>query len=125
MDVFKYYTLFGVSIKKNRDLTTTLERDFIFRWTTNERESANLALEMSNNKLFKTSKEEAMKSVGMINEAVNISGIISRLKFCPDISAHLFETDFVMTNEYVDIMIQAANVCDSSRELLVAATIRM
>jgi len=125
MDDFKYYTLFGVNIKKHKNLTTTLERDFIFRWSTNERKAANLALAMTNNQLFKTTRKEAMIAVGLTPEAVNIAGIISRIHFCENISAHLFETDFVMSNKDVDIMIEAANICESSRELLVASTIKL
>lgn len=125
MESFKYYTLFGVSIKKNKNLTTSLERDFILRWSSNERESAELAVQMMNNKIFKTSEREALDSVGLNFEALNINGIRSRMRFCPEISAHLFETDFVMTNKDVDIMIKAANVCDSSRELLVSAKVNL
>ncbi len=51
--------------------------------------------------------------------------LVFRLRYCPDISAHLFITDFVMRDEDVDIMIQAANVCDSSRELLASSKIRL
>ncbi len=125
MEDFKYYTLFGVELTQSKDMKPNLARDFIYRWTTNERESAGLAMHMVNNKIFKTTKKEAVEAVGLGVDAACISGIKSRLMFCPQLTAHLFETDFVLDNNSIQILIDAANVSDYGKEQLAASRIRL
>ncbi len=125
MDEFKYYTLFGVELSQGEDMKPVLKKDFTYRWTTNERESADLAMNMVNNKLFKTSKKEAVKAVGLSVDAAMISGIKSRMIFCPQITAHLFETDFVLDNDYIEILIDSANVSDYGKKQLAESKIRL
>jgi hypothetical protein len=125
MEEFKYYTLFGVELTQGKDMKPNLARDFIHRWTTNERESAKLAMCMVDNKMYKTSKKEAVEAVGLGIDAACISGIKSRMMFCPQITAHLFETDFVLEDDYIEILIDAANVSDFGKEQLAASQIRL
>jgi len=125
MDEFKYYTLFGVELSQGKDMKPILKKDFTYRWSTNERKSAELAMHMINNKIFKTTKKEAVDAVGLGVDAAMISGIKSRMMFCPQITAHLFETDFVLDNDYIEILIDAANVSDYGKEQLAASQIRL
>jgi len=125
MEDFKYYTLFGVELTQGKDMKPNLSRDFIHRWSTNERKSAELAMHMVNNKIFKTTKKEAVYAVGLGIDAAMISGIKSRMMHCPQITAHLFETDFVLDNDSIEILIDAANVSDYGKEQLAAAQIRI
>jgi len=125
MEDFKYYTLFGVELTQGKDMRPALQKDFTYRWTTNERKSADLAMNMVDNKLFKTSKKEAVKAVGLNVDAAMISGIKSRMMFCPQITAHLFETDFVLDDDSIEILIDAANVSDYGKEQLAASRIRL
>jgi len=125
MDKFKYYTLFGVELSQGKDMKPVLKKDFTYRWTTNERESADLAMNMVDNKLFKTSKKEAIEAVGLNVDAAMISGIKSRMMFCPQITAHLFETDFVLENDCIEILIDAANVSDYGKKQLAESQIRL
>ena len=125
MEDFKYYTLFGVELSQDKNMKPIYKKDFTYRWSTNEREMADLAMHMVDNKLFKTSKKEAVEAVGLFMDATNISGIKSRMMFCPQITAHLFETDFVLDNDSIQILIDAANVSDSGKRQLVEAQIRI
>lgn len=125
MDDFKYYTLFGVRLSNGPDMKPKFSRDFIIRWTSNERQACKLAQAMIENKMLPTTKIEAIKAVGLDQEAAGITGIKLRMQFNPDISAHLFETDFVLEDEWVQIMIEAANVGDYGKEKLAEARIRL
>ena len=125
MGEFKYYTLFGVELTQGRDMKPNLSRDFIHRWSTNEKDSAELAMHMVNNKIFKTTKKEAVEAVGLGVDAACISGIKSRMMFCPQITAHLFETDFVLDNDSIEILIDAANVSEYGKRQLAASQIRL
>jgi len=125
MEDFKYYTLFGVALTQDKDMNPVFKKDFTYRWTTNEKDSADLAMNMVNNKIFKTTKKEAVQAVGLGVDAANISGIKCRLMFCPEITAHLFETNFVLDNEYIQILIDAANVSKFGKEQLVASQIKL
>jgi len=125
MEDFKYYTLFGVNLSHDNDMIPKFSRDFIMRWTSNERENSKFAKSLSDDQLFKMDQMEAMNVAGIGQEGCDIIGIKTRLMFCPEISAHLFETNFVMTDEYVDIMIELANIDKSGRELLAKAKIKI
>ena len=125
MGEFKYYTLFGVELTQGKDMKPNLARDFIHRWTSNERESIKLAMCMVNNKMYKTSNKEAIEAVGMDMDAACISGIKSRLMFCPQITAHLFETDFVLDDDSIEILIDAANISDYGKRQLASSRIRI
>ena len=125
MGDFKYYTLFGVELTQGKDMRPVLKKDFTHRWTTNEREAATLAMNMVDNKIFKTDKKEAVQAVGLEVDSACISGIKSRMMFCPQISAHLFETDFVLDDDSIEILIDAANVSDFGKEQLAAAQIKL
>jgi hypothetical protein len=125
MEDFKYYTLFGVRLSHGPDMKPKFSRDFLLRWTTNERQACNLAQAMIDNKMFPTTKIEAIKAAGLDQEAAGISGIILRMQFNPDISAHLFETEFPLEDQWVQILIDAANVGDFGREKLAEARVRL
>ena len=125
MEEFKYYTLFGVELTQGKDMIPVLKKDFTHRWSTNERKNAELAMCMVDNKMYKTSKKEAVEAVGLGIDAACISGIKSRIMFCPQITAHLFETDFVLDDDDIETLIYAANVSDSSKKLLANAQIRL
>lgn len=125
MDVFRYYTLFGVNLTRGEDMNPSYSRDFIFRWTSNERESAKLAEQMKDNLLFKTTGAEAVESVGLGPELTNLTGIKIRMLHCPEISAHLVSTDFPMRDEDIDILVDTANYSDSSIKTLVDSRIKL
>jgi hypothetical protein len=122
---FKYYTLFGVRISTDKNMKPTFSRDFVLRWTSNERKSCDLAKEMLKNELFKTTPKEAIEAVGLESESAQITGISARLRANQDITAHLFETDDVLTNNWLDILIEAANTSDYGKNQLAKAKIRM
>lgn len=124
MGEFKYYTLVGVNLSRGKDMIPKFSRDFLMRWTTNEKESASLAQEMIKNKLFETTEKEAVNAVGL-SEAYDIQGIKMRLRFCPEITAHLYETDFVLTDDWLDILIDSANYCDYGKKQLAESQIKI
>jgi len=122
---FKYYTFFGVRLSHGDDMVPKYSRDFILRWTTHERDLCNLAQAMIDNKMFPTTSAEAVAAVGMSNEAYSISAIKMRMTFNPDVTAHLFETDWVLEDEWLQIMIDAANVSDFGKQKLAEARIKI
>lgn len=125
MDGFRYYTLFGVNLTRGEDMNPIYSRDFIFRWTSNERENAELAEQMKNNLLFKTTGKEAIEAVGLGPELTNLTGIKTRMMHCPEISAHLVSTDFPMCDEDIDILVDTANYSKSSIKTLVDSRIKL
>ncbi len=125
MKDFKYYTLFGVRLSCDADMKPKYSRDFILRWTTNEREACDLAKMMIENELAPTPQNEALEAVGITEEGASIFAIQTRLRFNPEITTHLFETDFVLMDDWVQIMIDAANVSDYGKEKLAEARIKM
>ena len=124
MGEFKYYTLFGVNLSRGKDMIPKFSRDFLLRWTTNERETANLAQEMVKNELFKTTEKEAIEACGF-SEAFDLTGIRIRMRYCPEITAHLFETDFVLTDEWLNILIDSANYSDHGKKQLADSRINI
>jgi hypothetical protein len=125
MDGFKYYTLFGVNLTRGENMNPKYSKDFILRWTSNEIESAKLAEQMRDNLLFKTTEKEAIQSVGLGPEAASLTGIKARMSFCSEISAHLVHTDFPMNDEDIEMLIDTANYCESSRKTLAEAQIKL
>jgi hypothetical protein len=124
MEDFKYYTLVGINLSRGKDMIPKFSRDFIMRWTTNEKDKANLANEMVKNKLYETSEKEAIEAV-RLSEAYDLTGIRMRMRFCPEITAHLYETEFVLTDEWLDILIESANVSDYGKKQLAESQIRI
>ncbi len=125
MENFKYYTLFGVRMDRGNNMDSILSRDFIMRWSTNEINAALFGIEMFNNEMFKTSKEEALHAVGLTQEGVSLAGIKIRMMHCSEITAHLFETDFVLEDDWIDILIGAANVSEDGKKQLIEAQIKI
>ena len=125
MEKFKYYTLFGVEVSVGKNMEPVFKPDFLYRWTSNERKSVNIANSMVDNQLFKTTKKEAIDALNLNEECTSISGIKSRLMFCPQISAHLFETDFVLTHEDINVIIESANSSEHGRKLLSDSKVRI
>jgi len=125
MEDFKYYTLFGVELTQTKDMKSILKRDFIYRWTTHEKEKAELAMCMVDNQMFKTTKKEAIQAVDLGIDATNISGIKSRMMFCPQITSHLFETDFILDDDSIQILIDSANVSEYGKKQLADAIVKL
>lgn len=126
MEDFKYYTMFGVRADTDtKTMTPKFARDFVLRWTTNEREACKLAQAMVDNEMCPTTSMEACDAVGITHEASAIEAVAMRVRFNPSITVHLFETDWLCENEFIDIMINAANVSDFGKEKLVESRINL
>lgn len=125
MEVFEYCTFFGVRLGRDKDMIPKFSIDFIMRWTTNDKENSKLAEEMIKNELFKTTSAEAVEAVGLGEIASNLSSVSLRMRFNPDITAHMFVTKFPMTDEWLQTMIDYANICDDGKKKLSEALIRI
>jgi len=125
MKDFKYYTLFGVRLRRGDNMIPKYDRDFLLRWTSHERTNADRAKAMVDNKMFKTTDGQAIAAVGIGNEAHSIHGIKLRVIYNPEISSHLYETDFVLTDEWLDLLIDSANYSDHGKKMLAESKIRL
>ncbi len=125
MEDFKYYTLFGVNLKHDKDMIPYFERDFLLRWTSNEKKGAELASAISKDEIFKTSENEAILLAGIGNEAYSLKGIKMRMMFCPEISAHLFRTEFPLEDEWINILLESANVSDCGKKQLADSKVNL
>jgi len=125
MEDFSYYTLFGVNLGMDKDMKPKFSRDFILRWTTNEKEGAKLASLVYKDKIFKTTEKEAILLAGIGDEAYSLKVIKIRMRFCPEISAHLFKTEFPLEDDWIDILLEAANVSDYGKKQLADTKINL
>ena len=97
----------------------------MFQWSSAEFQNAQLAQAMTENELFPTTKEEAIAAVGLGRETASLAGIQMRMRFNPDLTAHLVTTEFMICAEDIDIIIHSANVSDHGRQLLAQSKIRL
>ena len=125
MENFKYYTLFGVGISTNSDMMPTFERDFLYRWTSHEKEKAELAQEMINNEMFKTNRKEAVKAVGLEIDAAILGAIKIRMVHQGGLTAHLFVTDEMLDDEWIKTIIDSANSSGYGKKVLAESKIKL
>jgi len=92
-------------------------------FTNDDVESMQHAAMLSIDKLFKTTNQEAIRSVGCEQlsyslAAMKMSAIVNQC------TLHHFSAKFEMSEEDFEVLIKAANISESSKELLLKSIIR-
>jgi len=92
-------------------------------FTNDDIENMQHAAMLSIDKLFKTTNQEAIRSVG----CEQLSSSLAALKLgaiANQCTLHHFSAEFEITEEDFEVLIKAANVSESSKELLLKSIIR-
>jgi len=92
-------------------------------FTNDEVEKMQHAAMLSVDKLFKTTNEEAIKTVG----CEELSSSLAAIKLgaaANQCTLHHFSCEFEMSEEDFEVIIKAANISKSSKELLLKSIIR-
>lgn len=126
MDGYKHqhHTLFGVVLESTKSMKPYYARDFIMRWTSDDLENSKLAIDMVNNEMLPTTKEEAVDAVGLKPLFSEFNAVQIRAKTNPNITVHLVHTDFYLHDEDVEMLINNANHSKFGRKELVKSKIR-
>ena len=92
-------------------------------FTNDDVENMQHAAMLSQDKLFKTSSSEAVESVG----CTDLASSLSALKLGASVNQctlHHFSSEFEMSEEDFEVLIKAANISESSKQLLLNSIIR-
>jgi len=92
-------------------------------FTNDDIESMQHAAMLTQDKLFKTSSHEAVKTVG----CEQLSSSLAAIKLSAaanQCTLHHFSSEFKMKEEDFEVLIKAANISDSSKALLLNSIIR-
>jgi len=92
-------------------------------FTNDDVESMQHAAMLSTDKLFKTTNQEAIKAVGCEQlcsslAAMKLSAVANQC------TLHHFSAEFEMSSDDFEVLIKAANISESSKELLLKSIIR-
>jgi len=121
----KYYYIIGVRGRVGRNMLPTLSCDFVLKYTTEEIEKVDIAKAMVENELFPTSASEAVDAVELSSLNCSLKAMSLRVRMNPDISVHKFVSDYELEDEWFDMYIKTANMCEDTRKKLIESRIRM
>lgn len=118
-----YYYILGVRAVTKPDMTLSLQRDFIIKYSDDDLKDRNLAEAMVQNEMVKTTAEEAVEAMGLSRLGAEIHGAKLRIRFNP-ITVHQFKTEEPWDNEFFDIFLKGCEYCEESRKKLAGARLK-
>jgi len=119
----KFYYIVGVRTKTTKEMEIKFNCDFVLGYMPEDIKKTTLAQAMINNEMVCTSPVDAIQAVGLSPLSTSLHALGLRVRANPEITVHKFVTDFPVEDEWFDMFIKMASVCEDTREKLIESKI--